>query len=90
MERIDQLEELVANQQTSVIKSAQEKINIPNDVRVRVSVTVKVLTEEILKETGAMSRVEIPVGTYLWQQLLEQSITSCFDYLLYKSSSLTY
>ena len=65
MERIDQLEELVANQQTSVIKSAQEKINIPNDVRVRVSVTVKVLTEEILKETGAMSRVEIPVGTYL-------------------------
>ena len=65
MERIDQLEELVANQQTSVIKSAQEKINIPNDVRVRVSVTVKVLTEEILKESGAMSRVEIPVGTYL-------------------------
>ena len=65
MERIDQLEELVANQQTSVIKSAQEKINIPNDVRVRVSVTVKILKEEILRETGAMSRVEIPVGIYL-------------------------
>ena len=54
MERIDRLEELVANQQTSAVKSAKEKINIPNDVRVSVSVTVKILTEEILKETGAV------------------------------------
>ena len=65
MERIDRIEGLVTNQQTSVVKSAKEKINIPNDVRVSVSVTVKILTEEILKETGPMSRVEIPVGTYL-------------------------
>ena len=43
MERIDSLEELAANQQTSAIKSVKEKINIPNDVRVSVSVTVKTL-----------------------------------------------
>ena len=43
MERIDSLEELAANQQASAIKSVKEKINIPNDVRVSVSVTVKTL-----------------------------------------------
>ena len=65
MERIDRIEGLVTNQQTSAVKSAKEKINIPNDVRVSVSVTVKILTEKILKETGPMSRAEIPVGIYL-------------------------
>ena len=40
-------------------------MNIPNDVRVSASVTAKILTVEILKETGPVSKVEIPVGTYL-------------------------
>ena len=44
MERMDRLKELVANQQTFAVKSKKEKINIPNDVRVSVSVIKKVLT----------------------------------------------
>ena len=44
MERMDRLEELVANQQTFAVKSGKEKINIPNDVRVSVSVIKKILT----------------------------------------------
>ena len=44
MERMDQLEELVTSQQTYAVKSGKEKINIPNDVRVSVSVVVKILT----------------------------------------------
>ena len=41
MERMDRLEELVVNQQTFAVKSGKEKINIPNDVRVSVSVINK-------------------------------------------------
>ena len=44
MERMDWLEELVTNQQTFTVKSEKEKINIPNDVRVSVSVIKKILT----------------------------------------------
>ena len=44
MERMDRLEELVANQQTFAVKSGKEKINILNDVRVSVSVIKKILT----------------------------------------------
>ena len=44
MERMDRLKELVANQQTFALKSKKEKINIPNDVTVSVSVIKKVLT----------------------------------------------
>ena len=44
MERMDRLKELVANQQTFAVKSKKEKINIPNDVTVSVSVIKKVLT----------------------------------------------
>ena len=44
MERRDWLEELVAIQQTSAVKSGKEKINIPNDIRASVSVMVKILT----------------------------------------------
>ena len=44
MERMDRLEELVANQQTFAVKSGKEKINITNDVRVSVSVIKKILT----------------------------------------------
>ena len=44
MERMDWLEELVANQQTFTVRSGKEKINIPNDVRVSVSVIKKILT----------------------------------------------
>ena len=40
MERMDPLEKLVANQQTSAVKSGKEKINILIDVRVSVSVIV--------------------------------------------------
>ena len=41
---MDRIEELVANQQTFAVKSGKEKINIPNDVRVSVSVIKKILT----------------------------------------------
>ena len=41
MKRMDRLEEFVANQQTFAVKSGKEKINIPNDVRVSVSVIDK-------------------------------------------------
>ena len=41
---MDRLKELVANQQTFAVKSRKEKMNIPNDVRVSVSVIKKVLT----------------------------------------------
>ena len=44
MERRDWLEELVAIQQTSAVKSGKEKINIPNDIGASVSVMVKILT----------------------------------------------
>ena len=44
MERMDRLEDLVANQQTFAVKSGKEKINILNDVRVSVSVIKKILT----------------------------------------------
>ena len=44
MERMDRLKELVANQQKFAVKSKKEKINIPNDVTVSVSVIKKVLT----------------------------------------------
>ena len=44
MERMDWLEELVANQQTFTVRSGKEKINNPNDVRVSVSVIKKILT----------------------------------------------
>ena len=44
MERMDRLEELVTSQQTYAVKSGKEKINIPNDVRLSVSVIVKILT----------------------------------------------
>ena len=44
MERMYRLEELVTSQQTYAVKSGKEKINIPNDVRVSVSVVVKILT----------------------------------------------
>ena len=44
MERMDWLEELAANQQTSAVKSGKEKINIPNHVRVSASVIIKILT----------------------------------------------
>ena len=44
IERMDRLEELVANQQTFAVKSGKEKINILNDVRVSVSVIKKILT----------------------------------------------
>ena len=44
MERMDWLEELAANQQTFTVRSGKEKINIPNEVRVSVSVIKKILT----------------------------------------------
>ena len=44
VERMDRIEELVANQQIFAVKSGKEKINIPNDVRVSVSVLKKILT----------------------------------------------